>query len=232
MKFSGFIKTSLIDYPDTLASVVYLPKCNFNCNFCHNSDIVEHQNPDIEQEEIFKHLQKRKNIIDGLVITGGEPTLHDGLLPFLREVKNYGVKIKLDTNGYRPDVLKTIFQEKLVDYVAMDVKNSQEKYLNTIALDKMDFSNIPESINMIKNSGVDYEFRTTLMKEFHSHRDINDLCELINGAKLYVLQQYQYSEKQIKDEKYTFFAVDEMKEIRDKMKAVHDIGEIAIRGRF
>lgn len=232
MKFSGFIKTSLIDYPDTLASVVYLPKCNFSCSFCHNSDLLDDHLPDIEQETIFNHLEKRKNIIDGIVITGGEPTLHDGLISFLEKVKTKGVKIKLDTNGYRPVVLKKILEHNLVDYVAMDIKNTQEKYMKTVSRENMEFDNILESIKLIKNAGIDYEFRTTLMKEYHSKLDVDELGKLVDGSKKFVFQQYEYSEKQIKDMKYTFFSVEEMLEMKDKLNDSYKVDKIEVRGRF
>lgn len=232
MKFSGFIKTSLIDYPDTLASVVYLPKCNFSCSFCHNSDLLDDHIPDIEQETVFKHLEKRKNIIDGIVVTGGEPTLHGGLIPFLEKVKTKGVKVKLDTNGYKPLVLKKILENDLVDFVAMDIKNTQEKYLDTVSLKNMEFNKILESIELIKNAGIDYEFRTTLMKEYHSKLDISELGKLIDGSKKFVFQQYEYSEKQIKDKKYTFFSVEEMAAMKDKLKDTYKIDKIEVRGRF
>ncbi len=232
MKFSGFVKTSLIDYPDTLASVVYLPMCNFNCSYCHNKDLVEGALGHIDQSEIFRHLDKRKNIVDGIVITGGETTIHDGLMPFLRKLRAFDIKVKLDTNGYRPDILKKILKEELIDYIAMDIKNSKKAYLDTISLDKMNFDNIIESIEVIKASGIQYEFRTTLMKEFHTADDITSIGALLHLSKKFVLQQYEYSKKQVKDISYTFFPVEEMNEIKNKLQETYSIEEIEVRGRF
>lgn len=232
MKFSGFIKTSLIDYPDTLASVVYLSNCNFNCGFCHNSDLVKGLPSDIDEEVIFNHLEKRKNIIDGLVVTGGEPTLHKELITFLRKARKKNIKIKLDTNGYKPEILEQIFNENLVDYVAMDIKNSQKKYLETISINKMNYDNILKSVKNIKSADIDYEFRTTLMKEFHSESDIEAIGMLINGAKKFVFQQYQYSEKQIKEYDYKYFTIAEMEIFKKNLEMKFEIKKIEIRGKF
>ncbi len=232
MKFSGFVKTSLIDFPDTLASVIYLPRCNFNCSYCHNKDLIDEHISHINQEEIFSHLEKRKKIIDGIVVTGGESTIHDGLIPFLRKLRTFDVKVKLDTNGYRPNIIKKIINEELVDYIAMDIKNSKKAYLDTISLDKMNFDNIIESIEVIKTSGVDYEFRTTLMKEFHSKEDIKGIASLISSSEKFVLQQYEYSDKQIRNQKYTHFPVEEMHNIKNEILDEYNIGKIEVRGRF
>lgn len=232
MKFSGFVKTTLIDYPDTLASVVYLPKCNFRCGYCHNSDLVFYHSTEYDEELIINHLKKRKGIIDGIVITGGEPSLHNDLFKFMEKVKDLGVKVKLDTNGYKPDVIKEIIDNNLVDYIAMDIKNTYRNYEKTISINNFSYENIKESINIIINSGIEYEFRTTLIKEFHSTFDVLEMGNLINGAKKYVLQQYEYSDKQIIDKKYSFFTVEEMEVLKNELKLAYNIGEILIRGRF
>lgn len=232
MNFSGFLKTTLIDYPDTLASVVYLPKCNFRCGYCHNSDLVFYHSTEYDEELIINHLKKRKGIIDGIVITGGEPTLHNDLFKFMKKVKDLGVKVKLDTNGYKPDVIKKIIENNLVDYIAMDIKNTYKNYANTVSINNFRYDNIKESINIIINSGIEYEFRTTLIKEFHSTFDVLEMGNLINGAKKYVLQQYEYSDKQIIDKKYSFFTVEEMEVLKNELKLAYNIGKILIRGRF
>ena len=148
------------------------------------------------------------------------------------KVKNLGIKVKLDTNGYKPEVLKKIIDGKLVDYIAMDIKNTLKNYEKTISIKNFKYENIKESINIIMNSGINYEFRTTLIKEFHLKSDIIEIGNLINGSKKYVLQQYEYSDKQIIDKKYSFFTVEEMEVLKNELKLAYNINEILIRGRF
>lgn len=230
MKIAGFTKTSLIDFPDTLSSVVFTKSCNFNCGFCHNGDLVCQRLKLIHQEDVFKHLDKRQGIIDGVVVSGGEPTLQNNLIPFLKAIKNKGLKVKLDTNGYAPNVLKKILDEDLVDYIAMDIKNDPHRYEETVGK-ALDMAKIKKSIDLIKKSDIDYEFRSTLMKRFHNKDSIKGIGELIDGAKRYTLQQYEYVDKQIVDEDYGFYTLEEMKKFVKQLEDYH-IEEINIKGRY
>lgn len=232
MKIAGYLKSSLIDYPDTLASVVYSPKCNFNCGFCHNKDLVYNSDEMMHQNIVLKHLEKRKKILDGVVISGGEPTLQQNLKPFIREIKSLGYKVKLDTNGYKPEILEDLIKENLIDYVAMDIKNSPLKYQQTIDRMQFDIEMIKQSIEVIKRSSINYEFRTTWIKEYHDDNDIRGIGSLIKDAKMYVLQQYEFSEKQIKNESYNYYTLEEMSRFQDEFRVQHNVEEVLIRGRY
>lgn len=231
MKIAGFLKTSMIDYPDTLACVVYTSKCNFRCDFCHNGDLVTSHQDVIPHELIWSHLEKRKHLIDGVVITGGEPTLQPELIDFIEKVKSYGLKVKLDTNGYQPKVLKSLLERKLLDYVAMDIKNTTEKYDLTASV-KIQTHQIKTSMAYLKNSDIDYEFRTTLMKSFHTESDIMAIGEMAKGAKRLVFQQYQYSKKQLVDQDFEFYAMADMERFKAALEATNTIEEITLRGKF
>lgn len=196
MRICGLNKTTLLDYPGHIAASVFLGGCNFRCPFCQNRELVlrpENQ-PDINREEIFAFLKKRKGILAGVCITGGEPTLEEGLGKFIKEIKEIGYLIKLDTNGYRPEVIKNLIEKSLVDYIAMDIKNCMERYGETIGLERINVEKIKESAGLIMESGVDYEFRTTVVKELHKEEDILAIGRKIQGAKAYFLQGYQESE--------------------------------------
>lgn len=189
----GLIKTSLIDYPHHLASVFFTPGCNFRCSYCHNPQLVnETKNLDLlTADSIWEHLKRRKKMLDGIVITGGEPTLHgDKLVEFILEIKKLGFLIKLDTNGSRPDVLKRLVNDELLDYVAMDIKTSLDKY-HSFFTEEVHLSMIRESIEFLKNrDGLSVEFRTTLHPLLHSIEDFQKMVELIAGAPRYVLQTF------------------------------------------
>lgn len=231
MKVVGFLKTSMIDYPNTLASVVYTPKCNFNCEFCHNKDLVYEEMIPVEHTTIFKHLDKRQGIIDGVVITGGEPTLQKNIVPFIKALKAKGLKVKLDTNGHKPEILKALLDNQLLDYVAMDIKNSWAKYDMT-AQSNVSAHKIRESIDLLKNSVIDYEFRTTLIKEFHTIEDIQSIGKIVHKSKRFVFQQYDYSDKQIKNQKFNFFTMEEMTRFKEEIAVQYSIDEIIVRGRY
>jgi pyruvate formate lyase activating enzyme len=195
MRIKGFIGTSLIDYPKTVSCVVFLGKCNFSCPFCHNYEIVLDKyidnNPDISKEEIIKKISDRANFIEGVVITGGEPTLNDDLIDFMSKIKsiNSNLKIKLDTNGSNPDILKKIIDDNLVDYIALDIKSSEEKYQLASTV-KDSFFNVFKSIDLLKSSDIEYEFRTTVVPKIVEREDIIKISEIIKGCKRYALQQF------------------------------------------
>ena len=191
MKISGLQKLSLVDYDGHIACTIFTPGCNFACPFCHNSLLVTNiqENTFVKKEEIFSHLKKREGIIDAIVISGGEPTLQPDLVEFIKELRQMPISIKLDTNGTNLAVLKELVENNLIDYVAMDIKNSMEKYPQTIDRE-IEISKIKDTISYIMNSGIDYEFRTTLVKNFHTEKDIEDIGKLLKGAKKYCLQKF------------------------------------------
>ncbi len=195
MEFAGLQKISLVDYEGKVACTLFTAGCNFRCPFCHNSDLVIYaKNVNyIPFDEILDYLNKRKGMLDAVVITGGEPTLMPDLKEKLYEIKKLGYRIKLDTNGTNPDIVKELVDLKLIDYVAMDIKNSYEGYSKTIGLESYDSNKILESINYLLSGEVDYEFRTTLVREFHTDEDIKNIAKMIQGAKRYYLQEFKNS---------------------------------------
>ena len=190
MNISGLEKLSLVDYPGLSAAVIFTSGCNFRCPFCHNSSLVlNYQN--IEKytiEEILAYLNKRKGIIEAVCITGGEPTIYPDLEEIIRKIRSLGLLIKLDTNGSNPKVIKDLVNKGLIDYIAMDIKNSYQKYPKTTSIINLDIEKIIESIEFIKKLEIDYEFRTTLVKEFHNIDDIKEIANTLKGAKKYCLQ--------------------------------------------
>lgn len=196
MKFSGIQRFTVLDYPGHVACIVFTPGCNFRCGYCHNPEFVRPESvktlePDfLDEDVIIRFLEGRRGLLDGIVVTGGEPTLHRGLPDFLRRVKALGFLIKLDTNGSLPDVLEPILREGLVDYVAMDVKTSLERYHELVtACVRPDA--IRRSIELIKSLAPDYEFRTTIVSEHHGRPEFEAISKLIAGAKRYVLQGFR-----------------------------------------
>lgn len=192
MIFGGFLKLTLLDYPGKVSCILFTKGCNFYCPFCHNASLVnlngDEQN--ITFDEIFDYLKKRQGILEGVCISGGEPLLHKELDAFLQEVKELGYFVKLDTNGSFPERLKSLASNGLVDYVAMDIKNSFEKYAKTAGLEKINIEDIKESIEFLLSDNVDYEFRTTVVYELHTIDDIEKICMEIKGAKKYYLQNF------------------------------------------
>ena len=192
MKFYGFQKMTMLDYPGLVACTLFTAGCNFRCPFCHNAPLVtEITGDDVHTEEdVLAYLTKRKGIIEGVCITGGEPLLHSDLASFIQKLKSLGLKVKLDTNGSDPVRLKQLIDGGLIDYVAMDIKNCSEKYGVTIGADDFDMAPIRESILLLKEGKIPYEFRTTVVPEFHTAQDMEKLAEMIEGAEHYYLQQF------------------------------------------
>jgi pyruvate formate lyase activating enzyme len=195
MQINGFNKTTLLDYPRHLAATIFLGGCNMRCPFCHNASLVTKlgSQPVIPEEEVLAYLTKRRNILEGVCITGGEPTLYPELPEFISKIKALGFKVKLDTNGTNPALLKTLVREHLIDYAAMDIKNSKEKYGQTAGLSDFSTDSVSESISFLLSSGLDYEFRTTIVKELHTAEDMISIGRWIKGAKEYYLQSYKDS---------------------------------------
>lgn len=191
LPIKGIQKTSVIDYPPYTSSVIFIGGCNFRCPYCHNHDLVlRHKDmPTITEKEICDFLEGRKKWIDAAVITGGEPTLYKELVDLIREIKKLGLKVKLDTNGTNPDMLWDLLEEKLIDYIAMDIKAPLHlyDYITLVAVDK---EKIQRSVSLIINSGIDYEFRTTVLPSMIKKEDMLRIAELIQGAKKYAIQQF------------------------------------------
>ena len=192
MIIGGFQKVSLIDYPGKISSIIFTQGCNFSCVYCHNKELININNSTentYKEKEIIEFLKQRTKKIDAVVITGGEPTLQKDLIPFMKQIKELGFLVKLDSNGTNPDVLKEAINSKLVDYIAMDIKAPLEKY-SSITKTNVDIEKIKESINLIKNSGIQHEFRTTVLKSLLTEQDILSINSLTSGANLFTLQKY------------------------------------------
>ena len=192
MQIKGWVRTSLIDYPGKIAAVLFTSGCNFRCPYCQNSELVLHPEslPEIDPAEIFQFLTRRRGLIDGVVITGGEPTLQKGLDDFMRKLKELGLAIKLDTNGYRPQVLRDLLERDLLDYVAMDIKASPAKYPLAAGV-PIDVQRIEKSVRLILSSGIAHEFRTTVVPGIVAPEDVEEMARLIAGAGKYILQQFR-----------------------------------------
>ena len=195
MEFISINTLSLLDYPEKVAAILYVQPCNFRCPFCHNwkTLITNHEMEAIPFEEILSFLRKRIGILDGVVISGGEPTLMPDLKEKIIEIKKLGYLVKLDTNGTNPEMLEDLVNSKLVDYVAMDVKNSLFNYENVSGV-KPDTTKLLRSIEFLKQNKVDYEFRMTLINEFHNVEDIREIASLLKGSKKFYLQKFMDSD--------------------------------------
>lgn len=192
MMIQGLQKLTLLDYPGKVACTVFTAGCNFRCPFCHNASLVidTHRNKEIPQEDFFAFLDKRKGVLDGVCVSGGEPLIQAGIEEFLVRIKDRGLLVKLDTNGSCPDKLIKLVEEGLVDYVAMDIKNSQESYGKTIGIEDYDVSKVHRSVSYLLRGNVPYEFRTTVVLEFHRRSDFESIARWIGGAERYYLQQF------------------------------------------
>ena len=199
MRIVGLMKTTLLDYPGKVASTIFTGGCNFRCPYCHNGDLVldfANMEPYTE-DEIFKHLNKRKNTLNGVCITGGEPTLQIDLPDFISKVKDLGLLVKLDTNGTNPTMLTKLLDDKLLDYVAMDIKHSKKKYNEVACMKNFSLAPIEESVEILKSCSIDYEFRTTVTRQLHSIDDFEEIGKWISGSKAYFLQPYKESDQVI-----------------------------------
>ncbi len=219
MRISGIQKLTLLDYPGKTACIIFCYGCNFLCPFCHNALLVtEKAESFISEEEILAFLKKRQGILDGVCVTGGEPTLQKDLKEFLGKIKALGYSVKLDTNGYKPDTLKEIIGEGLCDYVAMDIKNTPEKYALTVGRE-IDTDKISESIAVLREGKVPCEFRTTVVKDFHTKEDIKEIAELLKGDIPWYLQQFKDS-GQLIEEGLSAYGKEEMKELTEAAKEI------------
>lgn len=191
MKIFGLQKLTLIDYPGKAAATVFLSGCDFKCPFCHNAVLMKSDGTSfIEVEELLTFLDTRRNLLDGVCISGGEPLLQDGVIDFISKIKKLGFDIKLDTNGNNPNLLKKIAEAKLIDYVAMDIKSSLQNYSAAVGLDAFCSSNVEESAKFLLNGTIPYEFRTTVVREFHKADDFHSIGKWLQGAGDYFLQAF------------------------------------------
>ena len=190
MDFVGIDKFSLLDYEDKVSCILFCKPCNFRCPFCHNGKTVLEADTVIPFDDILEYLKSRKGLIDAVVVSGGEPTLMPDLKEKIIKLKELGFLIKLDTNGTNPEVIKDLYESNLIDYVAMDIKNSFKKYSLTCGVKSVPLDKISQSILYLMNSGIDYEFRTTLIDEFHDEGDMLDIAETLEGAKKLFLQKF------------------------------------------
>ncbi len=222
MKIGGFQKVSLIDYPGRISAVVFTQGCNFRCPFCHNPELVDPERFEglIPEKEILSFLEKRKGRLDAVVITGGEPTMQPGIIPFILLIKAMGYLIKLDTNGAMPDLLEEMLDRKLLDFVAMDIKAPLDRY-DEVTKTKTDVQRIRRSISLIMGSGVDYEFRTTAVRSLLDPADLEEIGRLIPGAKRFVLQKFVPTKTLDRDYLYKpSYSDGELKVIVEKLSAI------------
>lgn len=230
MKIAGVQKSSTIDYPGNISAVIFTQGCNMNCGYCHNRQLIGADNRDciFDKDGIFAFLQKRRDLLDAVVVSGGEPTIQKDLPDFFRSVKSMGFKTKLDTNGTNPQSLKGLIDENLLDYVAMDIKAPLCKY-KMVCCSSVNTENIMRSIDILKNSNIEYEFRTTYTPEL-CDKDLIDILDTIKGADKYVLQQYKEVDKSIGE--YTGHI-----EKRNLLQSIvnelmNSVGSLQFRGEF
>ena len=228
MLIGGLQKTSLIDFPKRIAAIVFTHGCNFRCPYCHNPELVSAGPEALDENYVFDFLKTRKGKLNGIVVTGGEPCLQKDLVDFLKEIKNFGFEIKLDTNGSEFNMLDKIIGENLVNYVAMDIKAPLEKYESVVGTN-VNIQNIEKSINLIMTSGVEYEFRTTVTRELLTVDDFFDIGQMIRGANKYFLQKFLFSK--VLDESFktaSSFDDEEFKECVQILKS-YEIKEVNVR---
>ncbi len=218
MKLAGLQKLTLLDYPGIVACTVFTVGCNFKCPFCHNASLVNGTAESlIDEDELLSFLKKRQGILEGVVVTGGEPLLNRDIDKLIAKIKALGYLVKLDTNGTSPAVLKKLAKEKLIDYVAMDIKNSPEEYGRAVGIAKLDISAVEESKDFLLSGEVDYEFRTTVVKGIHTKESLLSLAEWISGAERYYLQQYKASDDILSPFGLSEFTKEEMQELLNEV---------------
>lgn len=214
----GIQKLSLVDYPKEISLVIFTGGCNFNCGFCHNKSIVEMKEKQLSEEYVLSLLKERINFIHCVVITGGEPTIYkERLISLIIKIKEMGFKVKLDTNGTSPEYVSLLLEKNLLDYIAMDIKNTFIKYNETIS-SSTDINTIKKSIKLIENSKIPYEFRTTINKTNHTIEDIKEIITYVKDPTKLYIQGYEYSEYQINKQDYKSFTKEELKEIEQITK--------------
>lgn len=231
MIIGGLQKTTLIDYPGKIAATIFFSGCNFRCPWCHNKDLVLPKEiakrPPTNLKELYKFLEERKDFLEAVCLSGGEPTIYDNLLDFTKEIKNMGYLVKLDTNGSNSKILETMINDKLLDYVAMDIKSPREKY-EEVTGGMINIGEIEKSIAILKNKSVDYEFRTTMIPGLITKDDILKIVEWLSPARRYFLQNFQPKEKTVDPEfsKLKAYSEEYLKEIQEQIASRFDICQI------
>jgi pyruvate formate lyase activating enzyme len=227
-QIGGLQKLSLLDFPKRMCAIVFTTGCNYRCPFCHNFELVENGEGDFSTEEVFDYLVKRKKVLDGVTITGGEPTLQPGLEDFMKEVKQRtNLQIKLDTNGTNPQIVEKLLKENLVDYVAMDIKNDFDNYSEVIGIKNYDTAKIKETIKIIKENAKEFEFRTTIIKDYHKKENIKKILDYIGKDSNYYLQQFIVSEN-VPNKKLTSYTDEELKQIVKELS--EEYPKVSLRG--
>lgn len=227
MEFRGQVKTSFIDYPNRICTVYFVGGCNLRCPYCHNSHLLRNEGDIIREEEVFEYLEKRKKMLDGICISGGEPTLHEGLAEFAGRIKERGFLFKLDTNGTSPTVIEKMLSKGVIDYIAMDIKAPLGKYINIVRV-PVEAGVIEKSISLIRGSGVEYEFRTTVCRELLTVEDVGNIASLIKGSRKYVIQNFRDSNTVLAGEKrLTSFRPEEIEIIEGRLEGC--FGQLLIR---
>lgn len=229
MKIMGLQKSTLLDYPGKVACTVFTGGCNFFCPFCHNGELISlaGDEPGISRRELTAFLKKRRGILDGVCITGGEPLIHSELKELIREIKDMGYLVKLDTNGSFPEKLKELVREGLLDYAAMDIKNSKRKYAKTAGVESLDIKPVEESVRFLMEGKIPFEFRTTVVRELHTKEDFIEIGEWIQGEEPYFLQAFQPSEH-APVPGFTAYGTVEMKEWADLLR--EKVPNVELRG--
>lgn len=195
MRIQGLQKLTLLDFPGKVACTVFTAGCNFRCPFCHNASLVINipEEGQISEEEFFAFLEKRKGVLEGVCVSGGEPLLQPNIDKFIAKIKDMGFLVKLDTNGSFPDKLKDLASRHLIDYVAMDIKNAIDEYAITAGIDDRYLDDIQESVSFLKGNGIPFEFRTTVVKHFHTEESFENIGRWIAGTEKYYLQKFKDS---------------------------------------
>lgn len=227
MNIQGIQTLTLLDFPGRLACTVFTAPCNLRCPFCHNSGLITGLDDPMEWDVVRDFLISRVGILHGVCITGGEPTLHNDLTDYLAEIKDLGFLVKLDTNGTRPEILVDLVDGGLVDYVALDVKNSPQQYDTTIGIKDFEIVPIATSIEFLLSGGVDYEFRTTVVQEFHDEEGLLELAKCIRGAKRYYLQTFVDSDQVLQKDLHPY-SPEEMRAFAELIKPI--IPGVEVRG--
>lgn len=239
MRIAGLNKVTLLDYPERVAATVFVSGCNFRCPFCHNGGLaLESAIALLEPQEVLSFLHKRKNILKGVCLTGGEPTLQPDLRAFIEDIKKLGYQVKLDTNGYRPEVLKELLEAGLLDYIAMDIKSRPAKYAATVGMRQEQFhiERIEESIELLRQCHIAYEFRTTLVKPLHTPEDVLEMGTWIAGAPRYFLQQYREGDQILGameglEEEFESYSRQEMEQMADALRQIPEMKDaVMLRG--
>lgn len=229
MKVAGLQKLTLLDYPGNIAAIIFTKGCNFNCGYCQNSSLILNDGEElIDELEILKYLEKRRKILDAVVISGGEPTIQKDLKSFIIKIKNMGFKVKLDTNGYNPNLLEELINDGLLDYVAMDIKADLNNY-ERVACKKINVNNILRSISLLKESNIAYEFRTTVIKGIHDINMVENILNMIGEDSKYYIQNFEDS-KDVLDKSLSGFSKEELHELKERINRKHEL--TSVRGLY